>query len=76
MRAFINCSITGEKIMKNILEEIKDPHCRSILKRMKKEAKQLKELQKIRSSLAHEIIAKSWGFNSYNHALTELRGEK
>jgi hypothetical protein len=51
-------------------------HLEAIRLRMKSEARELKKTHNIKSSHAHEIIAKSWGFNSWNHALRQLSEDK
>lgn len=40
---------------------------------LKAEAKKLREEYKIKPTHAHEIIAKSHGFNSYNHFLESVK---
>jgi hypothetical protein len=42
------------------------------LSQLKREAKELSKTRGMKRTLAHEIIARSYGFNSYNHYLKEL----
>ena len=39
---------------------------------LKREAKLLKKERGIKSSHAHELIARSYGYNSYNHFLSKV----
>lgn len=41
-------------------------------KRVKEVARELKEKFDIRSCEAHEMVAKYYGYNSYNHLLKEI----